>query len=86
MCLAVPAKIVEISGDLAKVDFGSGVLREVNIMLLEEAKKGDYVLVHAGYAIQHLDEQEAEETLRLWKEFLEKAEIAGVEEEKTDER
>jgi hydrogenase expression/formation protein HypC len=77
---------MEISGDLAKVDFGSGVLREVNIMLLEEAKKGDYVLVHAGYAIQRLDEQEAEETLRLWKAFLEKAEIAGVEEEKTDER
>jgi hydrogenase expression/formation protein HypC len=85
MCLAVPAKIVEISGDLAKVDFGSGVLREVNIMLLEEAKKGDYVLVHAGYAIQLLNEEEAEETLRLWKEFLEKVEIVGVDEEEEHE-
>jgi len=82
MCLAVPAKIIEITGDLAKVDFGSGVLREVNITLVEEAKKGDYILVHAGYAIQLLDEEEAEETLRLWREFLEKTEIAGVKEER----
>lgn len=79
MCLAVPAKVVEIAGDLAKVDFGSGVLREVNIELLEKVEEGNYVLVHAGYAIQLLDEKEAEETLRLWKEFLEEAEIVGVE-------
>jgi len=80
MCLAVPAKVIEVSGNLAKVDFGSGVLREVDITLVEKPEKGDYVLVHAGYAIQLLDEEEAEETLRLWREFLEKAEIVGVEE------
>ncbi|HDI07519.1 MAG TPA: HypC/HybG/HupF family hydrogenase formation chaperone [Candidatus Bathyarchaeota archaeon] len=79
MCLAVPAKVVEIVGDSAKVDFGSGVLREVNIALLEKVEKGNYVLVHAGYAIQLLDEKEAEETLRLWRELLEEAEIVGVE-------
>jgi len=50
MCLAIPAKIIEVQGDVAKVDFGEGVLREVNVMLVD-AKIGEYVLVHAGYAI-----------------------------------
>ena len=59
MCLAIPAKIIQIKGDLAKVDFGEGILREINIMLVE-AKVGEYVLVHAGYAIQVLDEKAAE--------------------------
>jgi hydrogenase expression/formation protein HypC len=70
MCLAIPAKVKSINEDRAKVDFGEGVLREVNITLVN-AKVGDYVLVHAGYAIQVLDEEEAQETLRLWKEILE---------------
>jgi hydrogenase expression/formation protein HypC len=70
MCLAIPAKIKSIKEDEAKVDFGEGVLREVNITLVN-AKVGDYVLVHAGYAIQVLDEEEAQETLRLWNEILE---------------
>jgi len=69
MCLAIPAKVIEIKGDLAKVDFGEGVQREVNITLVE-AKVGEYVLVHAGYAIQVLDEKAAEETLNLWNEIL----------------
>ncbi|MBS7656345.1 HypC/HybG/HupF family hydrogenase formation chaperone [Candidatus Bathyarchaeota archaeon] len=69
MCLAIPAKVLETDGNLAQVDFGNGVLREVNVMLVE-AKAGDYVLVHAGYAIQVLDQKEAEETLRLWNEIL----------------
>jgi len=69
MCLAIPAKIIEIKGNLAKVDFGEGVLREVNIMLVE-AKVGEYVLVHAGYAIQVIDQRAAEETLQLWNEIL----------------
>lgn len=73
MCLAIPAKVVNISGDSARVDFGEGVLRDVNIMLVD-AKVGDYVLVHAGYAIQVLGEEEARETLRLWNEILEAAE------------
>jgi len=70
MCLAIPAKVIGIREDRAKVDFGEGVLREVNITLVN-AKIGDYVLVHAGYAIQVLDENEAQETLRLWNEILE---------------
>jgi len=70
MCLAIPAKVVSVEEDKAKVDFGEGVLREVNVALVN-AKIGDYVLVHAGYAIQVLDEKEALETLRLWSEILE---------------
>ena len=69
MCLAIPAKIVSVKEDKAKVDFGEGVLREVNVTLVN-AKIGDYVLVHAGYAIQVLDEKEALETIRLWNEIL----------------
>lgn len=69
MCLAVPAKVVEIKEDTAKVDFGEGVLREVNIELVQ-AKVNEYVLVHAGYAIQVLDREEAAETLRLWNDIL----------------
>lgn len=69
MCLAIPAKIVNIEGDKAKVDFGEGVLREVDVTLVE-AKVGDYVLVHAGYAIQVIDAKEAQETINLWNEIL----------------
>jgi len=69
MCLAIPAKIVSVKEDKAQVDFGEGVLREVNVTLVN-AKVGDYVLVHAGYAIQVLEEKEALETLRLWNEIL----------------
>ncbi|NIR86221.1 HypC/HybG/HupF family hydrogenase formation chaperone [Candidatus Bathyarchaeota archaeon] len=69
MCLAVPAKVLEVKGDIAKVDFGQGIVREVNVMLVE-AQVGEYVLVHAGYAIQVIDREAAEETLRLWDEIL----------------
>jgi hydrogenase expression/formation protein HypC len=69
MCLAIPGKVVNIDNDNAQVDFGEGVLREVNVTLVE-AKVGEYVLVHAGYAIQVLDEKEALETLQLWNEIL----------------
>lgn len=69
MCLAVPARVIEIKGDTAKVDFGEGVLREINIALVQ-VNVDEYVLVHAGYAIQVIDREEAAETLRLWNEIL----------------
>jgi len=69
MCLAIPAKVVEVQGDVAKVDFGQGIVRDVNVTLVE-AHVGEYVLVHAGYAIQVVDQEAAEETLRLWEEIL----------------
>lgn len=73
MCLAIPAKVIDIKGDNASVDFGEGVLRDVNVTLVD-VEIGEYVLVHAGYAIQVLSEEEAQETLRLWNEILDAAE------------
>ena len=55
MCLAFPAKVLEIEGDLATVE-RSGVKRAASLMLLPEAKVGDYVLIHAGFAMQVIDE------------------------------
>jgi hydrogenase expression/formation protein HypC len=72
MCLGVPGKIVEIyeqSGlQMGKIDFG-GVLREVCLAYVPEAKIGDYALVHVGFALNLLDEAEAQETLALLKEI-----------------
>jgi len=68
MCLAVPGKVIEIEGEQATVDFG-GVRRRVNISLVE-VEPGSWVIVHAGFAIQTMDEEEAQETLRLWEELL----------------
>ena len=70
MCLAVPGKIIEIDGDTARVDFG-GITREANVILVPEAAVDSYVLVHAGFAIQVLNEAEAEETLSLFRELAE---------------
>ncbi|MEM2865974.1 MAG: HypC/HybG/HupF family hydrogenase formation chaperone [Candidatus Hadarchaeales archaeon] len=69
MCLAIPGKVVEKKGELARVDFGDGTLREVDVSLVE-VEVGQYVIVHAGFAIQVLDEEEARESLRLWQELL----------------
>ena len=73
MCLAIPGKIVEIvdeENSIAKVDVG-GVKRNINIGMLDkdEARIGDYVLIHVGFAMSKVDEQQAEETLRVLKEI-----------------
>ena len=70
MCWAIPAKIIQIDGDVGKAEL-SGTVREVGLQLIDDLQLGDYVLIHAGFAIQKLDEQEAQETLRLWQEMLE---------------
>ncbi|HHW29354.1 MAG TPA: HypC/HybG/HupF family hydrogenase formation chaperone [Syntrophomonadaceae bacterium] len=67
MCLAIPSKILKIKGQMAEVDIGGNV-KEVNIMLTPEAKVGDYVLLHAGYAIQVIDEKAANEIFEAWEE------------------
>ena len=73
MCLASPAKIVELEDDnLAKVDI-LGVSRTVSVDLTPQAQVGDYVLVHAGFAIEVVDPQYAQETIDLVKEFPELA-------------
>ncbi len=73
MCLAIPGKIVEIvdvDNHIAKVEVG-GVKRNINIGMLgeDEARVGDYVLIHVGFAMSKVDEREAEETLRVLKEI-----------------
>lgn len=75
MCLAIPGKIIELdkTSQTATVDYGSGTRRKANVSLVN-VKKGDYVLVHAGFAIQVLDEKEAQETLALFREMLSKEE------------
>ena len=73
MCLAIPAKVMEINGDVAKVDFGHGIIQDVNVMLVD-VRVEEYVLVHAGYAIQVIDQKAAEETLQLWNEILSQSE------------
>jgi len=69
MCLAVPARVAAINGDEAFLDYG-GIKRKANISMLSNVKVGDYVLVHVGYAISKMDEEEALETLKLWDEML----------------
>lgn len=64
MCLSIPVRIVNIEGEYAIVSFGENRYR-AGLQLLENVKPGDYVLMHAGFAIQKLDPLEAEETLRL---------------------
>jgi hydrogenase expression/formation protein HypC len=74
MCLAVPVKIVSIDGDEAETEI-AGVRRRVSIALTPEAKVGDYILLHTGYAIGVIDEAEAEETLKLLEEIASLSEI-----------
>jgi len=74
MCLAIPVKIVSIDGDEAETEI-AGVRRRVSIALTPEAKLGDYVLLHTGYAIGVIDEAEAEETLKLLEELASLSEV-----------
>ncbi|HJX12504.1 MAG TPA: HypC/HybG/HupF family hydrogenase formation chaperone [Dehalococcoidales bacterium] len=68
MCLAIPALVKSISGQQAEVDI-EGITRDVSLQLTPEAKVGDYVLLHTGYAIGIIDPAEAEETLKLLKQL-----------------
>jgi len=73
MCLAIPSKIVKIDNMVATVDV-YGARRDVNLMLLpEEAAIGDYVLVHAGFALQKVEQDIAEESLKMIKETFEQS-------------
>jgi len=68
MCLAIPARIKSIEGKEAEAEIG-GISRRISLWLVPEAKTGDYVLVHTGYAISIIDQFEAEETLRMFREM-----------------
>jgi hydrogenase expression/formation protein HypC len=68
MCLAIPVQIKSIEGSEAEVEFG-GISQKISVLLTPEARLGDYVLLHTGYAISVINEEEAQETLRLFEEI-----------------
>ena len=70
MCLAIPGKIIEINGDKANIEYGEGVINKANVSMVD-VKIGDYVLVHAGFAIKVLSEADAMKTIAVWEEMLE---------------
>ncbi|MFB3894774.1 MAG: HypC/HybG/HupF family hydrogenase formation chaperone [bacterium] len=70
MCLGIPGKIIKLEGQTATVDI-EGVTREVSLQLLDNVAVGDWVLLHSGFAIQKMDEQEAKETLTLLRQVAE---------------
>jgi hydrogenase expression/formation protein HypC len=80
MCLAIPGKITTISGEdpitrMGKVDFG-GILKEASLAYVPEAKVGDYVIVHVGFAISRLDEEEANKVFEYLREMEDLSELA----------
>lgn len=81
MCIAAPAQIVEIKDNVATVDFG-GVRQQAKLDLVEDVDVGRYVLVHSGYAIEVLSDQEAQESLEAWDELLKIMDEEDAEREK----
>ncbi len=82
MCLAIPGKITSISGEeglmrVGKIDFG-GIQKEANLACVPEAKVGDYVIVHVGFAISRLDEAEANEVFEYLRQMEELSELQPV--------
>jgi len=87
MCLSIPAKIESIDGDMAVCSVG-GAIYEASIEMLDPATlaPGDYVLLHTGFALQKISQEEAEETLRLFDEFEQLNEALDEEERHTGQR
>jgi hydrogenase expression/formation protein HypC len=86
MCLGIPSKIIRIEDTRATIDV-YGAQRDISLMLLEDKVKiGDYVLVHAGFAIQKLQEDDAKETLKLFDQYLEGLPLINPEEQQTLEK
>ncbi len=69
MCLAVPMQVIEINDDNAVCEI-DGVRRDASLMMIDGVEVGDFVLIHAGFAIERMDQQEAEKTLELFREIL----------------
>jgi hydrogenase expression/formation protein HypC len=68
MCLSVPAKVLSIEGDMAKVAVGETICN-ASLQIVEDIQVGDYILLHTGFALQKLSREEAEETFRLFEEL-----------------
>jgi len=83
MCLAIPSTIVKIEDEMATIDV-DGVQRKASLLLVEDARVGDYVIVHAGFAIRKVDETAAKESLRYLREAAEFADRAQREEPSTE--
>ena len=84
MCLAIPGKIESVSGDdpltrMGKINFG-GILKEASLAYVPEAKVGDYVIVHVGFALNRVDEEEAHKVFEYLKQM---EELGGLEERST---
>jgi len=71
VCYAIPGKIVKINGDYAVIDYG-GVTKSANLSLLDNPGLGDYILIHAGFAIEKLDQQSAEESIKIIENHIKK--------------
>jgi hydrogenase expression/formation protein HypC len=83
MCLAIPSMIVKIEDEMATIDV-DGVTRKASLLLVEDARVGDYVIVHAGFAIRKIDEEAARESLKYLREAAEFAERHQSEEPSTE--
>lgn len=75
MCLAMPTRVIAIDNDLATVEL-DGVQKQISLALIDDVAVGDYVIVHVGFALQKLDEEEAKKTLAV---FAEMAELVAAE-------
>jgi hydrogenase expression/formation protein HypC len=85
MCLSIPAKVISLEGETAKVSVG-GAEYEANLQMVEDVNIGDYILLHTGFAIEKLDKDEALETLKTFQEFDELNKQLDEEEKETGER
>ncbi len=85
MCLSIPAKIEKIDGDMATVSVG-GTEYNASLQMIEDAKVGEYILLHTGFAIQKISEEEALETLKVFEEFEELNQQMDQEEKESGER
>ncbi|MCF8234595.1 MAG: HypC/HybG/HupF family hydrogenase formation chaperone [Bacteroidales bacterium] len=85
MCLSIPAKVEQIEGYFARVTVG-GATYQANLQMLDDVKVGDYVLLHTGFAIQKLNEEEAKESLEVFEDFKKLNEQLDEEEKDKGER
>jgi hydrogenase expression/formation protein HypC len=85
MCLSIPAKVEKIEDEIATVSVG-GTQYEASLQMLDDVEVGDYILMHTGFAIQKLDKEEAEESLKTFQEFEEMNKMLDDEEKQTGER
>ncbi|MCG6907096.1 MAG: HypC/HybG/HupF family hydrogenase formation chaperone [Desulfobacteraceae bacterium] len=76
MCLAIPSRIVKIEDQMAVIDV-DGVTREASLLLLEDPRVGDYVIVHAGFALHKIDEEAARESLALLRDVAQRLDAGG---------